>query len=90
MKMISTDMYGPYRSVIHDICFPAQFIIDHYHVTQEMGRETDAVRIRVMKSFPKYIKETKKTTDEYYLLKKFNWLIFKRQDAKDKDNKAAV
>ena len=87
VKMISTDMYGPYRSVIHDMFPGAIHCIDHYHVTQEMGRETDAVRIRVMKSFPKYIKGTKKTTDEYYLLKKFNWLIFKRQDAKDKDNK---
>ncbi|MBR2067176.1 MAG: transposase, partial [Solobacterium sp.] len=30
-------------------------------------------------------KDTKSQTDEYYLLKKFNWLIFKREDTRAKD-----
>ena len=51
------------------------------------SRRTDAVRIRVMKSVPKYIADTSQQTDEYYLLKKFNWLIFKREDVLDTDKK---
>ena len=86
VKMISTDMYKEYRSVIHDV-FGSSVIhcCDHYHVSQELGRKVDRVRIRVMKSVPKYKKGTKAETDEYYLLKKFNWMIFKRDDARAKD-----
>ena len=40
-----------------------------------------------MKSVPKYIADTSQQTDEYYLLKKFNWLIFKREDVLDTDKK---
>ena len=39
-----------------------------------------------MKSVPKYKeKGSNIQTDEYYLLKKFNWLIFKREDTRLKD-----
>ena len=86
VKMISTDMYKEYRSVIHEV-FGDSVIhtVDHYHVSQELSRKVDKVRIRVMKSVPKYKEGTKSETDAYWLLKKFNWLIFKRQDSKDKD-----
>jgi len=86
VKMISTDMYKEYRSVIHDV-FGSSVIhsCDHYHVSQELGRKVDRVRIRAMKSVPKYKDGTKAETDEYYLLKKFNWMIFKRDDARMKD-----
>lgn len=87
VKMISTDMSREFRSVIHDVFGDSvTHCCDHYHVTQELGRKTDSVRIRVMKSVPKYKKGTKTETDEYHLLKKFNWLIFKREDTRMKDD----
>lgn len=87
VKMISTDMSREFRSVIHQV-FGDSVIhsCDHYHVSQELGRKVDRVRIRVMKSVPKYKEKGKKVkTDEYYLLKNFNWLIFKREDTRLKD-----
>ena len=87
VKMIATDMYKEYRTLIHDIFPDSVHTVDHFHLIQELSRRTDAVRIRVMKSVPKYIADTSQQTDEYYLLKKFNWLIFKREDALDTDKK---
>jgi transposase len=87
VKMISTDMYSEYRAVIHEV-FSDSVIhsCDHYHVSQELSRKVDRVRIRVMKSVPKYKeKGSNIQTDEYYLCKKFNWLIFKREDTRLKD-----
>ena len=92
VRMIATDMYKEYRTLIHDIFPQAIHSVDHFHLIQELSRKTDRVRIRVMKSVPKYIKDANKKdtnslTPEYYLLKKFNWLIFKRSDSLDKDKK---
>lgn len=87
VKMIATDMYKEYRTLIHDIFPDSVHTVDHFHLIQELSRRTDAVRIRVMKSVPKYIADTSQQTDEYYLLKKFNWLIFKREDVLDTDKK---
>lgn len=85
VKMIATDMYNDYRTVIHKIFPHTYHCADRYHVCQELSRKVDRIRIRVMKSVPKYIKNTNSLTDEYYLLKKFNWLIFKRYDSTDSD-----
>jgi len=82
VKMIATDMYSEYRYVIRTVFPDALHAVDHYHVVQDLGRRTDNVRIRVMKSVQKKIPGTGRMTDEYYLLKKFNWLIFKRPDTK--------
>ena len=81
VKMIATDMYSEYRYIIRDVFPHALHAVDHYHVVQELSRKTDSVRIRVMKSVKKTIPGTGQMTDEYYLLKKFNWLIFKRPDS---------
>jgi len=88
VKMISTDMSKEFRSVIRQI-FADNIVhsVDHYHVSQELGRKVDQVRIRVMKSLPKHKDDSKAETDEHYLLRKFNWLIFKREDTRLKDKK---
>ena len=85
VKMISTDMYKEYRSLISELFGHAIHSVDHYHVSQELGRKVDKVRIRVMKSVTKYRPDSKAETIEYHLLKKFNWLIFKREDTRLKD-----
>jgi transposase len=87
VKMIATDMYKEYRTLIKDVFQDSLHTVDHFHLVQELSRKTDNVRVRVMKSVPKYVKDTNKQTPEYYLLKSFNWLIFKREDAIDTDKK---
>jgi len=81
VKMIATDMYAEYRYIIRSMFPNVLHAVDHYHVCQDLSRRTDAVRLRIMKSIPKTIHGTNQITDEYYLLKKFNWLIFKRPDS---------
>ena len=72
VKYVCSDMYDCYRSVSKS-CFPNSCcIVDHFHVSQELGRRVDSVRIKVMKKYA-----YNKQNDEYYLLKKFNWMIFK-------------
>ena len=85
VRMIATDMYREYRYIIRSLFPHTIHSVDHYHVSQDISRKVDRVRIRVMKSVDKYIEDTRRETDEYHLLKKFNWLIFKRPDARDKD-----
>lgn len=82
--MIATDMYAEYRAIIRSIFPKALHSVDHYHVSQELSRKVDSVRIRIMKDVKKTLPDSNIQTDEYYLLKKFNWLIFKRPDSTDK------
>lgn len=72
VKFVCSDMYDCYRSITK-ACFPnAICIVDHFHVSQELGWRVDSVRIKIMKKYT-----NNKKSDEYYLLKKFNWIIFK-------------
>lgn len=86
VRFLATDMYKPFRYIAKNVFSHSLHCVDRFHVAQELSRKVDAVRIRVMKSVQKYIPNTKQLTDEYYLLKKFNWLIFKRRDAADRDH----
>ena len=72
VKYTCSDMYDGYRS-ISKACFPnSVHIVDHFHLSQELLRKVDTVRLSIMKKYS-YDKSSK----EYYLLKKFNWIIFK-------------
>lgn len=74
VEFISYDMWSPYKR-IGKTFFPKSLgVVDHYHVIQDLHRRLDKIRINVMKSF-------RKGTDGYYLLKKFNWMIFKNNDS---------
>lgn len=84
VKMCSSDMWETYRDVFKTIFPSALHCVDHYHLSQELVRVVDSIRIQVMKSCHKF-SDDKKFTDDYYLLKNFNWLLFKRFDSKDKD-----
>lgn len=77
VKFVAADMYTPYRSVTRK-CFPnALFCADHFHIVQDSNRKFSAVRTRHMKGY-------KTDSDEYYLLKKMNWLLKISPDAVDK------
>ena len=72
VRYVCSDMYDCYRSIAR-ACFPNSVcIVDHFHLSQELGRRIDSVRIRTMKKY-----SGNRKSDEYYLLKKFNWMIFK-------------
>lgn len=73
VKIICTDMYEPYRKIAQKV-FPGSFhAVDHFHVAQELHRQITTLRIRIMKKY-------KHEDDGYYLLKNFNWMLFKDPD----------
>ena len=84
--MVNTDMYDVYRQVFKTVFKSYIHSVDHFHVSQELHRKLDRVRIDVMKKYAGSAPPGKRdTSDEYYLLKHMNWMIMKRPDAKDKD-----
>ena len=68
VKYISMDMWKPYRDAAHTYFRNAKVCADSFHVIALVGRAFDKVRISVMNSF-------ERGSDEYYLLKKYNWLL---------------
>ena len=72
VKYVVIDMWEPYLDVA-SIYFPdATVAIDSFHVLKEMGFALDKVRRRVMSGY-------QKGSEEYYLLKKWNDLLFSDQ-----------
>ena len=55
------------------------FTQDHFHLAADFHKKMNEVRIKVMKGY-----KDDKASDEYYLLKKFNWLLFKNPEDEDK------
>lgn len=78
VRIVGIDMWNTYRSVVKELFPRAVLSADHYHIKQDMHRKADRIRIRVMKRY-------KTDTWQYYILKHFNWLIFKHMDATDKE-----
>lgn len=68
VKYISIDMWEPYRDLARLYFKQAIVSVDSFHVIENIQRAFDKIRIRIMK---KYEKET----NEYYLLKNFNYLL---------------
>lgn len=80
VRYCCSDMYTTYRDIVH-IYFPnSTHCVDHYHMIQELNRKVDDVRIRIMKKYGT-------TSDEYYLLKKFKWMIYKNEESEEKKRK---
>lgn len=93
VKVVSTDMWETYR-IVTKIVFPnAVNALDKFHLIQEFNRRLDRVRIDAMNEVrpnPNFkainhssneIIEHKEKHKKYYVLKKFNWLLFKNDDA---------
>ena len=79
VKYACSDMYEVYRDVVHKV-FPCScMLLDYFHLSQDFHRKMNEVRIKVMKGY-----KDDKASDEYYLLKKFNWLLFKNPEDEDK------
>lgn len=90
VQLCSFDMWETYR-IVCKIMFPkCRCCIDHFHVIQELNRQVDKVRIRIMNEKARTIKSLKNKKDisleethqlkvasqHYYVLKKFNWMFF--------------
>lgn len=61
VRYVCSDMYDCYRSIAR-ACFPNSVcIVDHFHLSQELGRRIDSVRIRTMKKY-----SGNRKSDEYY------------------------
>ena len=73
VRFICTDMYYPYHLVIKDSFPHTIHVIDRFHVAQDLNRQVDRFRIKVMN-------QQDKNSINYYLLKHFNFLLFHELD----------
>jgi len=72
VKYVVIDMWEPYLDVA-SIYFPDAIVaIDSFHVLKEIGFALDKVRRRIMSGY-------QKGSEEYYLLKKWNDLLYNDQ-----------
>lgn len=78
VKLVCSDMYDVYRTISKKYFPNCVCSVDRFHVSQEFHRKMNAVRIRVMNGLGSKHKN-------YYILKKFNWLLFKDPLAKDRN-----
>lgn len=68
VQYVSMDMWPVYRELA-ELYFPnAKVCVDSFHVIQQLNNAMTRVRIRVMNHYPA-------TSDEYYLLKHFSWIL---------------
>lgn len=70
VEHISIDMWEPYKDIAKLYFKKAIISVDPFHVMEHVIKALDNIRLDVMRKF-------KKNSDEYYLLKKFNYLLFK-------------
>ena len=70
---ISMDMWEPYRDVTSLYFKNAKICVDNFHVVKLINYAFSKVRIRVMSHYDK-------GSDNYYLLKKYAWLLNMKYD----------
>lgn len=74
VKVFSSDMWDTYQSLAKTFLPNAIRTVDHYHVTAECHKRLDCIRIKVQNSL-------NRKSEKYYLIKKFNWLLFSNDDS---------
>lgn len=80
VSVFSTDMWDAYRTIAKHYLPNSTIIVDHFHIIQECNKRLDRIRLDIQKSFDR-------KSDEYYLLKKFHWVLFKNDEALLDSNK---
>ena len=70
VEHISIDMWEPYKAIAEVYFKNAKISVDPFHVMKHVNNALDKIRLAVMRKY-------KKNSDEYYLLKKFCYLLFK-------------
>lgn len=71
VRYISMDMYHVYRMVAHKYFKKAIVCVDNFHILKHLNDDLSRIRIRIMNSFDT-------SSNEYYLLKHFNYLLLDR------------
>lgn len=71
VKAVVIDMYGPYRDIAKLYFKRAVICVDSFHVIKHLNDSLSKLRIRLMNSYDT-------ASQEYYLLKKWNYLLFDR------------
>ena len=92
VKVVSTDMWETYR-IVTKLMFPnAVNSLDKFHLVQEFNRRLERIRIDAMnrvKPNPNFkeinhssceVTKHREMQKQYYVLKKFNWLLLKNDD----------
>ena len=51
VRYVCSVMYDCYRSIARACFTNSMCIVDHFHLSQELGRRIDSVRIRTMKKY---------------------------------------
>lgn len=72
VKYMIMDMYQTYRDVAHSKLKNVIIAADSFHVIKNINSALDHVRKRIMKGY-------KSSSEEYYLLKHFSWLLFEKE-----------
>lgn len=83
VRLVCSDMYETYRSITRNYFPMAKHCVDVFHIFQEFHRQMNNVRINIMKGYSKRSSEDE--SDAYYLLKHFNWILFKENNSRDKN-----
>ena len=98
VKIVSIDMWSSYRTITQEFLPNAVCAVDKFHVFQEFTKRFTRVRIEEMNHFsPINDKPYNELSDDekserykrdinYYLLKKFNWLLFKTNEKYSNSN----
>lgn len=73
VNFVCIDFYQPYKQIISLKLKKAKICIDKFHVIQLLNSYLDKIRLKVMKNYTKQ-------SNEYYLLKKFKFLLFKSKE----------
>ena len=71
VKYICMDMYRPYYLIAKRYFKKATICVDSFHVVKHLNDDLNKIRIRITKRYDP-------TSIEYYLLNKFNYLLFDR------------
>ncbi|MCD7892953.1 MAG: ISL3 family transposase [Erysipelotrichaceae bacterium] len=72
VKFISMDMYDNYRDIAHSYLPNALVCADSFHAVKQINEALNKIRLKVMHRY-----KDNKQSDEYYLLKHKNNLLFK-------------
>ena len=72
VKYVTMDMNSVYKTVIYRRFKNVTICIDSFHVIQLLNTNLDSIRKRIMREY-----DSNKNSDEYYLLKHKNYLLFK-------------
>ena len=76
VRYVSMDMWEPYRDAAGFFFRNARICVDSFHVIALISRAFDSIRKSVMNNFGK-------GSDEYYLLKKYHWMLYSSYEDMD-------